>query len=93
MAILLAGQLVNIGASEDAVAVAGYDVVSRVAEEFGQELQQECGGPPEAELLQNEEDGVGAGEQIFVGEFIVDDDVDGVQIAGVGAVADEDGRG
>ena len=62
-AILITAQGANFGAAEKAVTVAGYDVVSRVAEDFGQELQEECGGSPEAwELLQDEEDGAGAGE-------------------------------
>lgn len=87
-------QCAEVGAAEDTVAVAGYGVVGRVAQNFWQELKDGCGGAPEAsELLEDEEDGVGAGEQIFVGEFLVDDDVDRVQVGGVGAVAGEDADG
>ena len=93
-AILITAQGANFGAAEKAVTVAGYDVVSRVAEDFGQELQEECGGSPEAwELLQDEEDGVGAGEQTFVGELVVEGDIDRVENARIDAVAGEDGGG
>jgi hypothetical protein len=90
--ILIAGQCANFGAAEDCVTVAGYDVVGGVAEEFGQELQKGCAGPPETwELFQDEDGGGGAGEQIFAGEFVVDRDVDGVESGGVGSVTREDG--
>ncbi len=44
-------------------------------------------------LLQHENYGVGAGDQIFVWKVGVDCHIDRVQIAGVGAVAGKDGRG
>ncbi len=53
--------------AEDAIAMAGDGVVGGVAEEFGQELQKECGGGPwGAEVLKDEEGCVGAGEQEFI---------------------------
>ena len=92
--ILFTGQCAYVEAAEDAVAAAGYGVVGRVAEEGGQELQEGCGWAPWAsELLENEDDGVGAGEQRFVGEVMVEDDVDGVAVGGVGTVAGEDASG
>jgi hypothetical protein len=44
-------------------------------------------------LLEDEEYGFGAGEQGFVGEFVVEHYVDCVEIGGVGGVASEDGGG
>jgi hypothetical protein len=60
---LLARQSANINPAEDAVSVADNDVIGSVAEEFGQESQEDCdGAPPTWELFQDEEDGVRAGE-------------------------------
>ena len=57
-------------------------------------MHEECGEAPEARmLLQHENYGVGAGDQIFVWKVGVDCHIDRVQIAGVGAVAGKDGRG
>ncbi len=87
-------QCADFGAAEDAVAVTGDGVVGRVAEEFGQESQEGCGWTPWAsELVEDEEGGVGAGEQRFVGEFMVEDDVDRVELGGIDAVAGEDAGG
>jgi hypothetical protein len=44
-------------------------------------------------LFEDIEDGGGAGEQLFVGKFVVEDDVNGIEVAGVGAVAGEDACG
>ena len=41
-------------------------------------------------MIQYEDDGVGPGEEMFAGEFMVEDDVDGVESAGVDAAAVED---
>src|ERR1700719_3299679 len=93
-AILLAGHGADFGAAENCVAVAGYDIVGGITQEPGHRLQNECSGTTRAwELFQGEEDGIGAGEQMFVGEFVVDDDVNCVEIDGAGGVAGEDGCG
>src|ERR1700680_3235586 len=92
--MLLAGERENIETPEDAVTAAGYDFVDHIAQEFGHELQEECSAPPRAwELLQDEDSGVGAGEQVLARQFRVDDGVEGIEIAGVGAVAREDRGG
>jgi hypothetical protein len=94
VAILLAGHGAYFGAAEEAVAVAGYDVVSRIAQERRHKLHKKCEQRPRArELFQDEEDSIGAGEQMFVGEFVVEDDVNCVEITGAGGVAGEDGCG
>lgn len=57
-------------------------------------MDEECGEAPEAwELLQDEDDSVGAGEQAFVSQFIAEGDIDRVQIVGFGAVTGKDARG
>jgi len=62
-AILLTRQSANIDPAEDSVSVADNDVIGSVAEELGQESQEDCDrAPPTWELFQDEEDGVGAGE-------------------------------
>src|SRR5437763_5160560 len=67
-------QCANIGAAENAVPVASYRVVGEITEEFGKELQKGCGCAPRgSELLENEKNRVRAGEQRFVGQFIVKD--------------------
>lgn len=76
--------------------MAGDGVVSGVEEEFGQELQKGYGGGPRsAEVLKDEEGCVGAGEHEFVCvfRFWIDDDVDGIEIAGIEVVAGEDAGG
>jgi hypothetical protein len=89
--ILVTWQHTGFEAAEEAVAVASYGVVGRVAEKFWDQLQQGCNwGPRACELLQDEEDGVGAGEEEFVGKSIVEDNIDRVEVAGVGPVAGED---
>jgi hypothetical protein len=86
--ILITWEGADFGTAENAVAVAGYEVIGCVAEELGQDLHEGCGWTPEAfELLQDEDYGCGAGEQGFVGEFVVEHYVKRVQVAGVGAVA------
>jgi len=60
--IRITRQGANVRTAEDAVAVAGYGAVSRVAEEFGEELQEGSSWPPEAsELVEDEKGGVGPG--------------------------------
>jgi hypothetical protein len=77
--ILLARQGANFGAAEDVVPVAGYCVVACVSQKLGRELQKECGGAPEAwEVPQNEYRGSGSGEQMFIRQFMVYDDVNRV---------------
>ena len=44
-------------------------------------------------MFEDERRGVGAGEQRFVGEFMVEDDIDRIEVGGVGAVAGEDAGG
>lgn len=93
-AILITRQCAGVGAAKNAIAAAGDGIVGRIAEKPGQKLQEEGGWAPEAsELLEDEEGGVGAGEQRFVGEIVVEDYVDRVQIGGVDAVAGEDAGG
>ena len=62
-AILLTGHGAYFGAAEEAVAVAGYDIVSRIAQELRHELHKECEQRPCAwELFQDEDGGAGARE-------------------------------
>lgn len=65
--IVIFRQNTHFGATEKTVPAAGDGVVGQVAQGFGQELQEECKGAPEAtELLQDEQHCVGTGEQILV---------------------------
>lgn len=74
--------------------MAGYGVVGRVQKKFWQKLQEGCGWAPRAfELAQGEEDGVRAGEEAFAREFVVQDDVDGVEVTGIRAVTGEGAGG
>ena len=90
-AILIAGQWAGIEAAEEAIAAAGYDVVSLIAEGFGQELQEKRRKTAEAsELAQDISGCIGAGKQALIGEFEIEDDVDGIEVVRVGGVASED---
>ena len=53
-------------------------------EEEAQEL------PDSAEFFQDKDDGIGAREETFVGKFVIDDDVDSVEVLGICAVAGQD---
>ena len=44
--ILVTGEHTYFGAAEEAVALAGYHIVGEVADESGQQAQEECGGGP-----------------------------------------------
>jgi len=61
------GEHAGFEAAEDAVAVAGDEAIGSVAQGLGQELEEESEKlPNSAELLQHEDDGVGASEEMFV---------------------------
>jgi hypothetical protein len=104
-AILRAGKNAGFGTAEDAVAAPGYGVVSRFPKESGHHLEKNCGyAPTTTESLQDEENGIGPGEKIFVRPSFgwvvhgwilahwirVDDDVDRIESVGAGAVLGED---
>ena len=92
--MLRAGKDAGFGAAEDTVAVAGDEAVSPVAEGLGQELEEKSEELPEAaELMQDEDDRVGAREEMFAGEFVIHDDVDGVEILGISAATGQDAGG
>jgi hypothetical protein len=57
-------------------------------------LQEECVGSPEAsELFKDEDDRVGSGEQGFIREIVVKDNVDRIQGSRVGAVSGQNAHG
>ena len=89
-----AGKKTGFVASEDAIAVARDEAVFPVAKRPGDNAQEHTENLPNAaELLHHEQDGVGPNQQVLLGRFVVDDDVDRVEIAGVGAVASQDSGG
>ncbi len=56
-----------MGAAEDAIAALGCGLVSRFPKESGYHAEKDCGcGPRATELSQHEENGISAGEEIFV---------------------------
>jgi hypothetical protein len=92
--ICASGECTDVRAAENAVAVSRDQVVERVAEEPRDELQNECAGPPEAsELFKDEDDCVGSGEQGFIREIVVKDNVDRIQVSRVGAVSGQNALG
>lgn len=92
--IPITGQCADLRAAEEAVAVAGNFVVSGFAEEFGKSLQKRCCEiPGSAELLQYEQSRTGTREQAFIFRFVVEDNINRIQIARIYAVAREDASG
>jgi len=80
----------GIVAAEDAVAGAGYEAVGPVAE-GARDGSDDCGEAPEAaELVKDKNDSVGAGQQALVSEIGVHNDVDGIEVGGIRAVAGQD---
>ena len=87
----ITGQCAGFGADEEPEPPPGDGVVGAIAEQFGQELHEESESAPESSKLLQDEDGrSGAGEQRFVGQFMVEHDVDGVEVGGAGAVPEKD---
>ena len=91
---ILAGNGTGVVASKNAVTVAGDEAIGRVAEGTRNKLERECERAPDsAEVLEDEEDGVRAEEQRFVGLVVVDDEVDRIEVGRIRAVADKDAGG
>ena len=78
VAILRARQHAAFEAAEKAVPVAGDEAIRRIAQNPGEQLEEEAEELPDsAELFQDEEDGVGTCEETFVqlafiGSFALD---------------------
>jgi hypothetical protein len=81
----------GIVAAEDAVAGAGDEIVSPVANGTRDEAEDESGEAPRAaELFKHKEDRVRARQKRFVGLAAVDHNICGVEIGWIGAVTGED---
>ncbi len=84
-------QETTVGATEDAVAVAGNYFISPVSKPLGDYTQQgRRNGPGRAYLSEYGNDGIAARRKAFFRLAVVFDKVDGIQIAGINSVTFED---
>ena len=94
IAILRPGEHASFETAEDAIAIAGDEAIRGVAQNPRQQLEEEAEKLPEsAKAFEDEDDGVGAREETFVGKFVIEDDVDSVKVLGIGTVTGQDARG
>jgi len=78
----------DVGASENAVAMAGDSVVGKVSQESGNHGQGSCQRAPwDCKLAKYIKHSGGAREQILAGKFGVEDEVDRVKVGRLNAVA------
>jgi hypothetical protein len=95
-AILSARQFAALELAEDVVAAAGGGTVGTVADEFRWELEQKREQTPAcAELLEHEQDGIGAREHELWRpvRIAVEDNIQCVEVGGTDVVAGKDAGG
>jgi hypothetical protein len=88
------GKNAGFGAAEDLVAVPGDEMVSLIADNAGKDPESKAEeSPASAEPLKGEKDCVGARQQVLIRQFVIQHDVDRVEIAGIPSMAIKDAGG
>jgi hypothetical protein len=88
------GKNAGFGAAEDLVAVPGDEMVSPIADNEGKDPEGKAEeAPASAELLKGIENRIGARQQVLIRQFVVQHDVDGIEVAGIASVAIKDAGG
>ena len=85
------GKRAGVEPAKDFVAIAGNEVVKGVTQRMREELPNcAVGAPHTVECIEDKGDGVGAGEDPFVGLSGLGDDIECVEGGSAGPVAGED---